>query len=138
MKIYFAASIRGGREDQKWYEEVTRLLAKYGTVLTGHVSALNLTDAGEALQDFEVYQRDLSWLAEADCVVVEATMPSLGVGYEIARAEGMGRKILCIHRADGPKKLSFMISGNPAITVREYASISDLARAFSEFFSSSE
>lgn len=42
--------------------------------------------------------------------VVEVTQPSLGVGYEIAQAEIMGKKMLCIYR--NGDKLSAIIGRN--------------------------
>ncbi len=45
-KIYFAGSIRGGREDVVLYSRIIRLLQKYGTVLTEHVGDLALEKSG--------------------------------------------------------------------------------------------
>jgi 2'-deoxynucleoside 5'-phosphate N-hydrolase len=126
MKIYFAGSIRGGREDKELYGEIIQLLSKYGTVLTEHISDKNLTEAGEALDSGKIYNRDISWLSESDIVIAEVSMPSLGVGYEVAKAESMGKEIVCIYRNDGVKKISAMIAGNPNITKKEYTNIKDL------------
>ena len=37
MKIYFAGSIRGGRDEEENYLKIIKHLAKYGDVLTEHV-----------------------------------------------------------------------------------------------------
>ena len=37
IKIYFAGSIRGGREDKILYSQIIENLKKYGTVLTEHI-----------------------------------------------------------------------------------------------------
>lgn len=37
IKIYFAGSIRGGREDAAFYHQIIALLVKYGEVLTEHI-----------------------------------------------------------------------------------------------------
>lgn len=134
MKIYFAGSIRGGREDKKLYGEIVKLLLKYGIVLTEHISDKNLTEIGETLDSRKIYKRDIDWLSEADVIVAEVTTPSLGVGYEIARAENMAKKILCIYRNNGIKKLSAMIDGNPNITKTEYTTTQDLKRTLDGFF----
>lgn len=126
MKIYFAGSIRGGREDKELYGEIIQLLSKYGTVLTEHISDKNLTEAGEVLDSDEIYNRDVGWLNEADIVIAEVSTPSLGVGYEIAKAENMNKKIICLYRNNGVKKLSAMIDGNPNIIKKEYINIKDL------------
>ena len=136
MKIYFAGSIRGGREDKALYGEIIGLLSKYGLVLTEHISSKDLTETGEALPSDAIYKRDIDWLNEADVVVAETTTPSLGVGYEVAKAEIMNKKILCLFRPHNDKKLSAMIGGNPNIIKTEYATLNDLERIFHDFFKS--
>ena len=37
MKIYFAGSIRGGRNDKELYSQIIRHIQKYGEVLTEHI-----------------------------------------------------------------------------------------------------
>ena len=114
MKIYFAASIRGGRKDQNKYNELIGFLSSKVEVLTEHVGDLSLGQTGE--QDFtdkEIYQRDLEWLESADAVIAEVTNPSLGVGYELGIAEKLGKPVLCLYKDSNDKtKLSAMVSGN--------------------------
>lgn len=45
-KIYFAGSIRAGRDDADLYAKLIKLLQKYGTVLTEHVGDPNLEACG--------------------------------------------------------------------------------------------
>ena len=47
MKIYFAGSIRGGRDDADRYYDIINHLKKYGDVLTEHVGNDALTCSGE-------------------------------------------------------------------------------------------
>ena len=114
MKIYFAASIRGGRKDQNKYNELIGFLSSKVEVLTEHVGDLSLGQTGE--QDFtdkEIYQRDLEWLESADAVIAEVTNPSLGVGYELGVAEKLNKPVLCLYENKmEDRKLSAMISGN--------------------------
>ena len=50
-KIYFAGSIRAGRNDADLYARIVEVLRKYGKVLTEHVGDPNLTEKGDhALQ----------------------------------------------------------------------------------------
>lgn len=125
MKIYFAASIRGGRKDQNKYNELIGFLSSKVEVLTEHVGDLSLGQTGE--QDFtdkEIYQRDLEWLESADAVIAEVTNPSLGVGYELGIAEKLGKPVLCLFDdADHNCNLSAMISGNHKITTFRYTSL---------------
>ncbi len=132
MKIYFAGSIRGGREDAGVYGEIIKMLARHGEVLTEHIGG-SLSSFGESRKASDVYKRDLKWLNEADFVVAEVTQPSLGVGYEIAKAEEMGKKILCLYRPAEDRRLSAMIGGSSALMVREYQSpreLEDVIKAF--------
>lgn len=127
MKIYFAGSIRGGRDDAALYRQIISLLIEYGEVLTEHVGSAGLTRAGEeGWSDGEIYERDMAWLGEADAVVAEVTVPSHGVGYEIARAEALGKPVLCLYRQDPGRRLSAMLAGNPALHCETYQSIGDL------------
>lgn len=134
MKIYFAGSIRGGRQDKDLYAQIIPLLRKFGTVLTEHVADNNLSNAGESMPSEFIYNRDMDWLKQSDVIVAEVTQPSLGVGYEVASAEIMGKKVLCIYRKNG--SLSAMIDGNKNLLKKSYTTVSDLNTIFKEFFSS--
>ena len=126
MNIYFAGSIRGGRNDREIYSQVISLLSNYGVVLTEHLGQDGLSALGETMASEAIYKRDVKWLEEAEIVVAEVSTPSLGVGYEIAKAEAIGKKIICLYRLDSDKRLSAMIDGNKHVTVIKYQSVSDL------------
>jgi nucleoside 2-deoxyribosyltransferase len=134
MKIYFAGSIRGGRDDAALYQRIITLLSKYGEVLTEHVGSDGLTPTGEDdLSDEEIYARDMAWLMEADAVVSEVSTPSLGVGYEIASAEAAGKPALCLHRRGSGRRLSAMLAGNPALQCVSYEKPEELETILNEF-----
>lgn len=135
LKIYFAGSIRGGREDKEIYFELIRHLSKYGTVLTEHVGRKDLDASGEeGISEQGIYERDLSWIQESDVLVAEVSTPSLGVGYEIGKAEGMKKRILCLYRLQEGKKLSAMVSGNPLLKTKTYFSLEEAKRRIDSFF----
>ena len=126
MKIYFGGSIRAGRDDQVIYHQLIQSLQGHGTVLTEHVGDPELTEQGDdGPSDQMIYQRDMAWLGEASLMVAEVTIPSLGVGYEIGRAESRGIPVLCLYREQDGRKLSAMISGNPNVTVAEYETVEE-------------
>ena len=134
MKIYFAGSIRGGREDWAVYQELIENLGRFGPVLTEHVGDPDLPDSGEnVLPDEEIFQRDMAWLQEADSIVAEVTTPSLGVGFEIGRAELLGKPVLCLYRQKEGRRLSAMIAGNPKLQVRVYESMEEAVALVEEF-----
>jgi len=131
MKIYFAGSITGGRNDSQLYLEIINILKKYGEVLTEHVGNDNLTQMGEKLSSEEIYKRDINWVKMSDVLVAEVTNPSFGVGIEIARASEFGKKIICFYRQVEDRKLSAMISGCPGVKVFKYQEIRDIEEIFS-------
>ena len=138
MKIYFAGSIRGGRNDKELYFQIIQHLQKYGEVLTEHVGHINLTESGEDLSDNSIYERDMSWISEADIFVAEVSTPSIGVGYEIREAEREGKDTICLYRNSSEKKLSAMISGNDKLKIIRYNSLEGLTNEIDSIFSNLE
>jgi len=137
MKIYFAGSIRGGRDDAVLYRQIIALLMEYGDVLTEHVGDASLTSTGEdGPSDEVIYERDMAWLTEADAVIAEVTTPSHGVGYEVARAEALGKPVLCLHRRTTGRWLSAMLAGNPALWCETYDSVEELRPILEQFLRS--
>ncbi len=123
MKIYFAGSIRGGREDAELYAQIIKYLKTFGEVLTEHIGDTNLTDSGDdGPTDRFIHDRDLSWLQSADVLVAEVSTISMGVGYEIGRSIESGKKVLCLVRQDSGKNLSAMIAGCPNLVLSKYRS----------------
>lgn len=140
-KIYFACSIRGGRQDQKLYFEIIQLLKKYGHVISEHFGDqdLNPDENVNAITQHEssdrhIHDLDMSWIEGADVLVAEVSRPSLGCGYEIAKAEDLGKPILALFRDGNGYKLSAMIAGSTLVSNRTYQEISDLEQTFKEFF----
>jgi nucleoside 2-deoxyribosyltransferase len=130
MKIYFAASIRGGRDDQGLYLEIVSLLKDYGEVLTEHIADVKISQMGESEANDFIYERDMGWLKESDIVVAEVTTPSLGVGYELGIAETLKKKVLCLYRESPERSLSAMVRGNSAFQVENYKELEDLKEIF--------
>ena len=121
-KFYFAGSIRGGRVDAALYRRMIEFLHQYGKVLTEHVgsSKLNLEEQGRS-KDAVIYNQDTAWLKECDMVIAECTCPSLGVGYELAYAEHLGKP--CHIFYDNSKtQLSAMLTGDPYFQIHPYGS----------------
>lgn len=134
MKIYFAGSIRGGRDDKDFYLEIISLLQNYGQVLTEHIGDPNLTIDGEDLEIEYIFKRDVAWIKDSDALVADVSTPSTGVGYEIGLAESLNKKVLCLYREGSEKRISGMIEGNKNITVKIYKTIEDIPQILKEFF----
>ncbi len=131
MKIYFAGSIRGGRDDQELYFSIIKELENFGTVLTEHIGDKELSARGESsLTDKEIFERDMAWVRESSVIVAEVTTPSLGVGYELGQSEAMNKKVICLYRESVDKRLSAMISGNAYMKVFKYKTLEDIKSIF--------
>lgn len=119
-KIYFAGSIRGGRDDAALYKEIIAHIKETDTVLTEHIGdlSLSLLENGRD-KDALIYEQDTNWLKECDAVIAECTSPSLGVGYELAYAEKLSKPCFLLYRKS-KCELSAMLTGNPYYKIYPY------------------
>ena len=134
-KIYFAGSIWGGHEDVDWYNQLITYLKNFGQVLTAHVGDKNLEAKikKKPISVNWIYQRDMKWMKEAEVLIAEVTKPSLGVGYEIAKAESYNLPILCLYRKLPNKRISALIQGNSKITIQAYKNIRQAEKIIENF-----
>src|SRR5919199_2854863 len=133
MKVYFACSIRGGRDDAHIYADLVTHLKTKAIVLSEIVADSKLTAEGSDRTNEYIWKRDTDWIREADILIAEVTNPSLGVGYEIAKAEEWNKPVLALFRNMGERKLSAMIGGSPSTTTVYYKEISEAQRAIDDF-----
>ncbi len=138
MKIYFAGSIRAGREDAPLYQFLIHHMSQNHTVLTEHIGDISLGNMGESIKrDIDIYNRDVSWIEESDVIVAEVSTPSLGVGYEIGISEKLKKPVLCLFRTQNEgKKLSAMIQGNQYIKVEQYKTKEEAIQVIDLFLNS--
>lgn len=124
-KIYFAGSIRGGRVDAELYERLIKYIQQSDIVLTEHIGCCNLNALEQGQADTDIYIQDTSWLRESDILIGECTCPSLGVGYELAYAEKIGKP--CHIFYDKTKcQLSAMLTGNSYFKIHPYEEEKDI------------
>lgn len=130
MKIFFSGAMRGGRERQPIYAEMIALLKHHGTVVSGEqIADQNISHYGETdVSKEEIHAREIRLLQGCDVVVAEVTTPSLGVGYVIARALEMQKRVVCLYEGENTYTLSAMIKGNAAVEVYTYRTMNDVAR----------
>ena len=134
MNIYFACSITGGRELESAYQQIVAALTADGhEIPTSHLAQSEVMENERALTPQYVYERDVNWIRNCDVLIAEVSVPSHGVGYEIAFALEIGKPVLCIHEQG--RRVSKMITGNPnpAIITKSYSTLEEaisLARAF--------
>lgn len=126
QKIYFAASIRGGRNDAEIYHHIIAHLKQNNTVLTEHIGMVNYTVKERGKEgDRKIYEQDMSWLKEADLVIAECSTPSLGVGYELATAEKLGKPVFIFYRKS-LSQLSAMLTGDDYFHIFSYETEEEL------------
>lgn len=124
MKIYFSGSIAGGREKVNDYAKIVNELKKYGEILDKHVANPSFLSKNDPLSPEQIYKRDVKWIDECDTVFAEVTVPSLGVGYELAYAESKNKKVICMYEEE--KNISKMITGNMNFIQIPYANVDEL------------
>ena len=139
MKVYFACSISGGRNFAHLYTDIVETIKRNDLEILSELFADQsiggdkLTSAKPNMSKKEVWEWDLNWVKEADLIIAEVTQPSLGVGYEIAKAEQWNKPILCLFYEPSGKKLSAMIEGNPHITSNYYSSKKEVEESIKNF-----
>lgn len=130
MKIYFSGSISGGRDKVEDYAKIVEILNGYGNVLTTHIANPKLGKVEKGITAEEIYQRDINWLKESDIVFAEITVPSMGVGYELAYAENKNIPVICMY--DKNVNVSRMIIGNKNFIQIPYENIEELKEKIHE------
>ena len=134
MNVYFACSITGGREFEPVYQAMVRALTEDRHVVpTAHLAESGIMTLEAALEPRDVYARDIAWICECDVVIAEVSMPSHGVGYEIAFSLGLGKPVLALYQ--GKRNISKMISGNPDphLSVKSYQTPEDATLQIRKF-----
>jgi hypothetical protein len=122
MKIYFACSIMGGRQDKGIYQQLVDALLADGHEVP---IAMNAGDGWRTMEGSpdpnEVYRRDTAWIDESQALVAEVSTPSHGVGYEVSYALERAKPVLCLYRRGG--RISKMLTGNtmPGFQIAEYS-----------------
>ena len=135
-KVYFAGSIRGGRDDAQYYTDlISYIKSKNAIVLTEHIGDNNLLKNEKNLTDKEIYLRDINWMKEADLLIAECTRPSLGVGYELSFAEKLGKPVNVLYR-NKECHLSAMISGDEYFKVFSYETKEDAFKIIDQILTS--
>jgi len=125
MKIFFAGSIRGGRSMLPVYIRIVDILKKQGhKVVSEHVASVDLEKIEAKITDEEIFNNDIGYVNECECLVADVTIPSIGTGYEICYAVSKGKKVLCIYREDA--NVSAMVRGNNNIISVSYKNMEEL------------
>ena len=131
-KIYFAGSIRGGRENTDVYKRIIDYINRTDTVLTEHIRLGSLSVKARTKEDdVHIYERDTEWLRSSDVLIAECTNPSHGVGYELAYAE---TRNIPVHIFYDKRKanISAMLNGNAYFKVYPYENEAEIYSVLDE------
>jgi hypothetical protein len=108
MNVYFTASLAAKQQYIQNYQQIVETLKKQKCiVIADHIlgeteSSIKLQTREERLQ-FHHQLED--WINHCDCVVVEASFPSISVGYEISMALHRGKPVLVLYSEGDPPSL---------------------------------
>ena len=135
-KVYFAGSIRGGREDAAVYKRIIDYINRTDTVLTEHIGLGSLSVKVQTKEDdVHIYERDTEWLRSSDVLIAECTNPSHGVGYELAYAEARNIPVYIFY--DKSKaNISAMLNGNDNFEVYPYENEEEIYPVLDEILGS--
>jgi hypothetical protein len=108
MNVYFTASIVGKKDYLNHYQHIINLLKTRGyTVQSEHI--INVTEPEIHLKTrderLKFHKKLQSWIQHADFVVVEASFPSISVGYEISIALQYRKPVLILFSVGDPPSL---------------------------------
>ena len=134
MKVYFACSISGGRQDEQTYQYLVELLLEKGLeVPTAHIAQTGIEIIDGQEDPGDIYRRDVNWIRDSDLLIGEVSTPSHGVGYEIGLALSLGRPVLCLFNAE--VVVSKMITGNPdpLLSVQSYSDLQELGKKLDRY-----
>ncbi len=135
MKIFFAGSIRGGRQLIPTYQYIIGFLKSHDqVVMSEHVASKDLEKTEAKMSEKDIFEKDINWIKEADCVIAEITVPSIGVGYEICHAVTLGKPVLCLYEKGA--KASAMVLGNENVTAKQYSCKEELEPILLDFIQS--
>ena len=110
------------------YIEIIKLLKKMGhEVVSEHVASVGLEEVEASLTDEEIFNSDIRFVEQCECLIADVTIPSIGVGYEICQAVSRGKQVLCLYKEEA--NVSAMVLGNRRITSILYRDIEGLGKS---------
>jgi nucleoside 2-deoxyribosyltransferase len=121
MKIYFSVPMISGKSLSVPYLAIRDFLKGMGhELLTERLLEEDAFAKDRELPRNHIFKRDLNWIKRADLVLAEVSVPSTGIGYEIAHALNLRKKVLCLAQEGAP--VTAMIEGNEKLSFLRYKS----------------
>lgn len=100
MDIFFAASTQQLEKSKLIYGRIVKAIKSHGDSASASwiVNALGNKKDKKTSKELVMYQNQL--IKECDAMIVEASIPSFGVGYLLAQALNERKPILCLYPED--------------------------------------
>lgn len=132
LRIYLAAPLLGSPEGPRLAGRLAEALAAAGAEIVNPW----VLRGPEAAEPRRIYARDTSLIRGADGLVAEVSLPSLGVGYEVAYALCHGKPVAALAREGA--RVSAMIRGvdSPLFTMLWYSDPQGAAKLAVKFIAS--
>jgi hypothetical protein len=136
MKVYFTASITGKVQYLPNYLTIVKYLESKGHTVQAH----HILDTSESEMRLKTKENRLhfhkqltTWIQDADFMVVEASFPSISVGYEISLALQNRKPVLILYsEGDAP---NLFASFNDEKLICEKYSLSTIKGVIDDFIS---
>ena len=126
MKVYISGSIYGGRQKVENYKAIIEKIEEFAEVLNKNIIDDDVIEKETFQKDNEIFEDLENKMREADFILAEVTVPSLGVGYEIGFSDMISKKIIAIYDLNDIEKVSTMIRGNERIKLIGYHKIEEI------------
>ena len=126
MKVYISGSIYGGRQKVENYKAIIEKIEEFAEVLNKNIIDDDVIEKETFQKDNEIFEDLENKMREADFILADVTVPSLGVGYEIGFSDMIGKKIIAIYDLNDIEKVSTMIRGNERIKLIGYHKIEEI------------
>jgi nucleoside 2-deoxyribosyltransferase len=128
LKVYFAASVTGGRDYEDYNLEIAKILTDLGhKILTEHVVDFRLQKLlrkkAEGSRNFYSFisSHNKKLMHKADIMVAECSQGSLGTGFEICyEAYVLKIPVICLRHKRARGKASSTIFGEKSKLIKHY------------------
>lgn len=108
MKAYFTASIAAKDQYLQLYKKIIdHLKSKRISVISEHITDSTETKIRMSTKEdrIEFHNKLEKWIKSCDFMIVEASFPSISVGYEISLALRVGKPVLILYSEGDPPSL---------------------------------
>ena len=137
MNIYFTASVVGRDQHLDHYKLISKIVTDKGhTIFADHI--LNISENEIHLKTekerLDFHHKLEGWIESCDFMIVEASFPSISVGYEVSMALQRGKPVLILYSEGHPPSL-FAYHENDRLVCEKYntTNLSEIIDTFIDY-----